>query len=157
MTGWLQSCQKSLWQDRLNVSRKPLCARYTQTHTQRAHELSSCMYIALFSWADLSCTLCSGEIPSNLPPLQKPVKHRLCANTKDGAKHLLRWWSWPAARDNIWFPSWPLIKTSWHKYRTKRPTLETGAVLPQCCWHLRKHLIILGILRLEKKKWKRGE
>ncbi len=40
-----------------------------------------------------------------------------------------------------------LMKTTWHKYRTKRTALETHAVPPQCCWHWRKHLIILEVLR----------
>lgn len=43
-----------------------------------------------------------------------------------------------------------LMKTTWHKYRTKRPTLETCAVPLQRCWHRRKHLIILEVLRQEE-------
>lgn len=50
-----------------------------------------------------------------------------------------------------------LIKTTWHKYRTKRTTLETRTVPLQCFWHWHKHLIIPGVMREEKGEQKRGE
>lgn len=49
-----------------------------------------------------------------------------------------------------------LMKTTWHKYRTKWTALETRAAPLQWCWHWRKHLIILGVSRQEKGERKRG-
>lgn len=46
-----------------------------------------------------------------------------------------------------------LMKTTWHKYRTKRTALETCTIPLQYYWHWCKHSIILGVFRWEKGEW----